>query len=275
MRPPRWTPEQDAWLRESYPVTPRLDDLAALYAGAFPEPRTPKALRTRAKVLGLRKAVRCPHRHAWSGDRAEWFKAFCPGHTESEISAEHARLFGSPLTKSQVGNAKMRYGVRSGTVGGRFEKGTVPPNKGKKWADFMSPEGQERSRATCYKPGNMPDNGARLPVGSERVDSKDGYLWRKVAERPSRPDCNDNWRLVHHLVWEQANGRPVPPSTMIVFADRDKSNFDPANLVAVPRALWVRITQLRMEYGDRESLEACMARAALHAKMGEMKRRLA
>lgn len=271
MKPSRWTEEQEAWLRENYPTTPRLDDLAALYRAEFGEHRTPTALKCRARVLGLRKQVRCPMPNAWSDERAEWFKAFCPGHTEGEISAEHERLFGFPLTESQIGNAKVRYGVKSGTHGGQFVKGHSGGFKDEEHRRAFL----EAGRATRYKPGNMPDNGARLPVGSERVDSKDGYLWRKVAERPSRQDCNDNWRMVHHIVWEQANGRPVPPHTMIVFADHDKRNFDPDNLVAVPRRLWCRILQMGMSYADRETLEACMARAELHARMGELRRGLA
>lgn len=95
-----------------------------------------------------------------------------------------------------------------------------------------------------------------------------------MAERPSRQDCNDNWRMVHHLAWEEANGRPVPPSTMIVFADHDKRNFDPANLVAVPRSLWAIVSRMSMEYSDRETLEACVARAKVHAAISAEKKEL-
>ena len=59
----------------------------------------------------------------WTPERIAWFVKYVPGHSEREISAEHERLFGFPLTESQIGNAKTRFHVRSGTFGGRFEKG--------------------------------------------------------------------------------------------------------------------------------------------------------
>lgn len=282
MRPSRWTPEQDAWLREHYPRE-CADDLRAGFMAEFGIDRGETGIRSRAKVLGLGKAdgYKAPHPRAWSAERAEWFASFVPGHTEAEISAEHERLFGFPLTEGQIGNAKTRYKVKSGTTGGRFVKGQVSPNKGKRQTEFMSPEAIERTKATRFKKGEVHDrpDGWLKPVGHERVDNKDGYVWVKV--RDSRTDgiqhqrpghFNENYRLKHHVVWEQHNGQPVPPHTMIVFADRDKRNFDPGNLVAVPRRLWVRISQLKMEYCDRETLEACMLRAELHARMGELRR---
>ena len=209
----------------------------------------------------------------WTPERAEWFKSFVPGHTEREISAEHERLFGFPLKESQIGNAKHRFHVKSGTHGGRFEKGCVPPNKGKKWDEFMPKESQERCRATCYKKGHLPHNCLDKPLGTERVDSKDGYVWVKVAEHKTNPhSAHDNWRPKHHLVWESRHGE-IPPHTMIVFADRDKRNFDPDNLVAVPRDLWGVITRQRFAYHDRESLESCVALARLGRAVYAKKKR--
>ena len=267
-----WTPEEEAWLREVYPDHHNAE-IAEMHARAFPDAphRTVKAVSSRAKRLKLLKAddfVRCPPRF-WTSERVEWFRAFVPGHTEPEISAEHERLFGAPLSEGQIGNAKTKLGVRSGTHGGRFEKGQTPHNKGKTWAEYVSPEGQARSRATCFRKGEV--RGAALkreqPVGSERV-SKDGYVEVKVSEGlQSRPNCN--FRPKHHIVWEQANGYPVPPHTMIVFADHDKQNFDPPNLVAVPRSLWSVISRQGWAYRDRESLEACVALAKLSRKVYE------
>ena len=54
---------------------------------------------------------------------------------------------------------------------------------------------------------------------------------------------------------------------MIVFADRDNRNFDPANLVCVTRAEWATICKLGLAYRDRESLEAAMLTARLVQKI--------
>jgi len=120
-----WTPEEEAWLREVYPDHGNAE-IAAMHAERFPDRprRTDKSINSRAKVYGLHKAdgfVRKPPRF-WTPERVEWFRAYVPGHTESEISAEHERLFGAPLSEGQIGNAKTKLGVRSGTHGARFEK---------------------------------------------------------------------------------------------------------------------------------------------------------
>lgn len=267
-----WTAEEESWLREVYPDHHNAE-IAEMHAEAFPDRprRTAESISSRAKVYKLRKRegfVRNPATF-WTPERAEWFRSFVPGHTESEISAEHERVFGTPLTEGQIGNAKTKLCVKSGTHGGRFEKGMEPFNKGKSWDEFMSPEGQEASRRTCFKKGEV--RGAALareqPVGSERVNGE-GYVEVKVADGlQSRP--NSNFRMKHHIAWERANGRTVPPHTMIVFADRDKRNFSPGNLVAVPRSLWSVISRQRWAYHDRESLEACVALAKLSRKVYE------
>ena len=38
------------------------------------------------------------------------------------------------------------------------------------------------------------------------------------------------------LLWEQRHGRPVPDGHLVLFADGDRRNFDPANLLLVSRA---------------------------------------
>ena len=273
-----WTAEEEAWLREVYPHHSNAD-LAMMHAEKFPDRprRSAKAINSRGKVYRIHKAdgfVRNPPTF-WTDGKLEWFRSFVPGHSESEISAEHERIYGEPLTEGQIGNAKARFGIRSGTVGGRFRKGMAPANKGKTWAEMgISEESQARCRATCFKKGEVHVAPSRKrPIGYERTD-RDGYVMVKVRDsevdgiqRQERGRVNENYRLKHHVVWEQANDRPVPPSTMIVFADRDKLNFDPENLVAVPRSLWSVISRQGYSYSDRESLEACIALAELNSKV--------
>ena len=260
-----WTPEEEAWLRGSYP-TLHMDELEREHAEQFPDApvRTRKAINSRAKVYRLHKAegfVRNPPR-MWTPERDAWFREFVPGHTEREISAEHERIYGFPLTEGQIGNHKAALGIRSGTHGGWFEKGHEPANKGKTWDEFMSPEGQEASRRTCFKKGNMPHNAEGKPVGIERVNA-DGYVEVKVAERKADPrSAHDNWRPKHHMVYEQAYGS-IPRGCNIMFADKDKRNFDPSNLVAVPRGIWSVISRKGLKYWDAESLNACIAVARL------------
>lgn len=95
----------------------------------------------------------------------------------------------------------------------------------------------------------------RKPVGYER-ESK-GYVIVKVAPETNVPQSKDNWKLKHVHVWEQHNG-PLPEGWTVLFADRNTRNFDPGNLVAIPRTY---IAQLNYGYDwcDRETLEAAIA----------------
>lgn len=93
----------------------------------------------------------------------------------------------------------------------------------------------------------------RVPVGTEREVK--GYVIVKVAEEATRPQSKDNWKLKHVHVWEQHNG-PLPKGWIVLFADRDTRNFDPDNLVAIPRTY---IAQLNAyEWHDRQMLEAAI-----------------
>ena len=264
----RYSDDELSWLREHYHAGTINDTLDAFERQFGRRPKR-AGLQTKASKMGLRKDSTMRHT-AWPPGKVSWFRSFVPGHTESEISSEHESLYGTPLTEAQIGNAKTRFGVRSGTHGGRFKKGMEPFNKGKKWADYGTPEGHERSRATCFKRGEI--NGAALkcqqPIGSERV-GKDGYVEVKVGEGLQKKP-NKNFRMKHHVVYEQAYGS-IPRNCNIVFADRDKLNFDPQNLVAVPRELWSIISRQRWAYYDRESLEACITLAKLSRKTYEAK----
>lgn len=263
----RWTPEEEQRLRELYPTTTTREVAAALG-------RSENAVGQRATKLGVRKVEgfrwEMPKKF-WTEERAEWFKGYVPGHSWREISAEHERIFGTPLTKPQVQNAKHAMGVYSGTVGGQFEKGHEPFNKGRKQADYMSQEAIDRTKATRFKKGEVRDrpDGWLKPIGYERVD-KDGYIWVKVRSSrisgPQRKESghwNENWMPKNRHIWEQTHGEPVPPGHLVVFADHDRTNYDPANLVAVPRSLWRIIVRLGLEYHDADSLQACMLMAQI------------
>lgn len=271
-----WTLDEKAWLRENYPHYHN-QELSDMHAAAFPDRprRTAKAINARARYWGLKKAddfVRIP-RTLWTEERLAWFASFVPGHEEREISAEHERIFGTPLTRTQIKNAKANFGIKSGTKGGCFEKGHEPHNKGKTWDEIgISEEKRARIRTTQFKKGLVPHNAVDKPVGYERIN-RDGYVEVKVAERPSRQDCNDNFRFKHHIVYEQHNGE-IPEDCNIVFADHDRMNFNPDNLVAVPRSLWATIRHIGYPYSDAQSLETAMNVARLVQAKNQAKRRL-
>jgi hypothetical protein len=119
---------------------------------------------------------------------------------------------------------------------------------------FRLSHGTQRRRASG---GGRRD----APIGAER--ERAGYVEVKVRERPSTPSGRDNWALKHVLAYERAHG-PVPEGHVVLFADGDRRNFDPDNLVAVPRRVVAVLNKPSSpSWHDRETLEACVAIAEL------------
>jgi hypothetical protein len=166
----------------------------------------------------------------YTEDERAWLAGNVPGGTHAGIAAAFNAAFpGRGITagrvKSYIANNKLDTGRTA-----RFEPGAAPANKGRRQAEWMTPEGLERCRATRFKPGHAPGN--THPVGAE-VWRPDGYLWRKVAE-DSPPRLG--WRQVHRLLWEEHHG-PVPDGHRVFFRDGDRTNIQIGNLILVPRRL--------------------------------------
>lgn len=197
----------------------------------------------------------------WTPDEVSWLRENVPGTSYADAHAAFCEMF-EPVTFAAFNGVLRRNGIMNG-LDRRFEKGHETWSKGKTWDEQgRSEESKRRSLSTCFKPGNVPHNAGGKPIGYERV-SKDGYIEVKVAERPSRHACNDNFASKHRLVWERANGMPVTEGCNVVFADGDNRNFDPENLVAVPRGIWATICKEGIAYYDAESLRLAMDVARL------------
>ena len=192
---------------------------------------------------------------------AEFLVGCIPGHSEAEIRKAFLDRFGIELTESQIGNFKQKSGVKSGTVGGRFERGHVSANKGRPQSEWMPPESIERTKATRFKPGRVPHNALGKGIGYERV-GKDGYIEVKVKDG-LQGEANDNFEFKHRVVWERANGRKLRKGEVVLFADGDRLNFDPANLVVATRAENIALMRMGRPYSDRETLESALAVARL------------
>lgn len=123
-----------------------------------------------------------------------------------------------------------RKGWTTGRTG-RFEKGSVPANKGKTMPFNAN------SAKTQFKKGQLPHNTKHL--GHERV-CKDGYVEISVDETNPHAGYERRYVLKHRWLWEKANG-PVPDGHVLKCLDGDRTNTDPANWVAIPRAMLPRL----------------------------------
>lgn len=90
--------------------------------------------------------------------------------------------------------------------------------------------------------------GASSEVGTERI-AANGYTYVKVEDR--------GWVLKHWLIWEQREGRQVDPlRDMIRFKDGDRTNFDPSNIIGIPKnhaQLRAKIARLEVAAAEIEA----------------------
>ena len=190
----------------------------------------------------------------WSDEEKEYLKKITPGHHYVEIANMMNKKFNREFTVNQIKSAIGRYKLNTG-FNGRFKKGNVPHNKGKKGLYYKGCE------KTWFKKGQAPIN--HKPVGSERIDL-DGYTLIKVSE----PNV---WKLKHRVVWEKANG-PIPKNYTVIFLDGDKSNTDINNLALVSRNELLIINQRGLLKKDKELSKVGINIAKLQSKINKRKR---
>lgn len=82
-----------------------------------------------------------------------------------------------------------------------------------------------------------------LPVGSERIDKK-GYILIKTAE----PNI---WLEKQRYIYEQAYGE-IPVGHKVIFADKDKRNFELNNLILVSNSEALIMNTQKLIYEEAE-----------------------
>lgn len=181
-----------------------------------------------------------------------------------ELHAAYVEKFGREISIEALKALGDRLGLRTGRTG-RFEKGGVPANKGKRMPYNAN------SARTQFKKGCLNGRAADVqkPVGAERV-SKDGYIERKIHnERPFQ----SRWRTVQRINWEKLHG-PVPKGHVLKCLDGNKRNTDPSNWELISRAVLAR--RNKRFSGERlppELERAAIAIAKLDTALGERRRK--
>ncbi len=204
------------------------------------------------------------YRNPYTEEQIQFLKDNVKGITLKELTERFNKRFNQQRTLSSIRNQKNKYGLKSGIVGGRFEKGQTPFNKGKKWDEFMSEEAQKNSLKTTFKKGNTPPN--RREIFEERI-SKDGYIEMKIQDGKG----NDNWAYKHRYIWEQANGA-IPKDHIVIFADGDKTNLEIDNLILISKRENAILNKRGLRYDNKETTELGITLANLILKTSEIKR---
>jgi len=229
---PRGKPIDTKWLREHYPVMTDINELLDKHEREFGWRPSKTSVYTKANKLRIRKKPvqgrdkKCERPVYWHNEpeMEAWMLEHDHGQRVDAVSDEFRERFGFGLTRGQINLFRASHGTQ------------------------------------VRQDGTRRGGGARVPVGTERK-GKDGYTVIKVREETNVAMSKDNWMLKHVWVWEQANGEKLPKGHIVMFADKDKTNFDPDNLVAVPKKLMGVMNGMDVEWHDRESLETVIAMA--------------
>ena len=110
---------------------------------------------------------------------------------------------------------------------GRFQKGNVSFNKGRKQSEYMTPEGILKGMEFRFKKGNISFNAKVNGELSDRVDSS-GYAYRYIRISAAK------WELYHRVVWQEANGT-IPIDSIISFKDGNRLNCELENLELITK----------------------------------------
>ncbi len=104
-----------------------------------------------------------------------------------------------------------------------FKPGTIPPNKGKKWSEYLPIETQERCRKTTFKKGSVPPN--KQKVGSISIRTygvHEGQREYKIKMIKTGEGGHD-WLPLHVYNWINA-GNEIRKGYVISFKDGDSLN---------------------------------------------------
>ena len=212
-----WNGEEIKLLKAEYATCADPRELAAKIGRSY------KAMRTMAKRFGLYRVAPKPVNHCTATKEEDQF-----------IQANHLTMpqkrMAKELNRSHqfVKDRMNKYGLydkqraRQFAKESQLKKGNVPQNKGKKWDEFMSKEGQRASRRTTFKKGNEPVNTKFNGAVSLRED-KTGRTYKYIRISKAK------WELYHRYRWMKFRGK-IPKNHLIVFKDGDSMNCKLSNL---------------------------------------------
>lgn len=194
----------------------------------------------------------------------DFMKSYVPGHSHKEICEAFNKRFSPPISVAQVKVYITNNKLNTGRTG-RFEKGHIPANKGKK----LSKEMYDKAAPTMFKSGHKPAN--TLPVGTEKMLA-DGYIWVKIDDQVGvRKQVN--WKQKHKLIWEAANG-PVPEGCIITFLDGNHSNCSLENLQLITKEQNARLNRHGLRGDSAEITQLGIAVADLISATAAAEKRI-
>jgi hypothetical protein len=239
-----WTQEMKEYFLEIV-VGKNASECAELINKKFGTSITPQQVRYFKANNGIRSNFRDNYKpistYKLLDEHKEFIRNNYVGISNNELTNRLNEKFETGFTARQVQIYKNKNGFKSG-VTGYFEKGHIPPFKGKK----LPPELYEKASANFFKKGHVPHN--VLPFGSESVI--DGYRYVKLENVPN-PKSKGNWVMLHRKVWEDYYGE-IPKGYAIVFLDGNKMNVNIENLALVKNTEMLKLHRKHLAFEDAE-----------------------
>lgn len=198
----------------------------------------------------------------YTKEMEQWLRDNAKNKYTKEICEEFDKRFNTKTTISAMWQQLYRLGIKTNS-----KKGKQPYNKGKKWDEWMSKEGQINSFKTTFKKGSIPHN--TLPVGTEIID-KFGYIWVRCATPQNKSKSHTFWIRKNQLIYEQHYGK-IPENHCVIFADGDKRNFNIGNLILVSKdeQIYMNLNKLYFKgFSDITKSGALIAK--IHFKQKEL-----
>ena len=255
----RYTEEQKEWLNNYIPGHSQIETAEA-FNKIFERKITGKAVHSYKTNHHIKSGTKKGNKKwcgpLWTSELVTFIKQNNQNKTAQELAELINKTFNKNINAAQVKAVRARLKIKSGLTG-HFEKGHIPPNKGRK--GFYSP-GSEKG---WFKKGNTPWNYAQ--VGDEAWTT-DGYLKVKIAE----PNI---WKQKHVMIWESKNGK-VPDGFVICFRDGNHANCDIENLVLISRAEHSIMNNQHLRSEDPEITDSGIILARLKNKISKVSKSL-
>jgi len=192
----------------------------------------------------------------YTPEQAQFLREGFAGKSVAELTALFNARFEENKTKNQIRSFVRNRGITSG-LNCCFEKGATPWNLNKK--------GYMGANKTSFIKGSIPPN--RKPIGTERIDSKDGFILVKIAERNPYTGTPTRYKHKHVHVYETIHG-PLPKGHVVSFKDGNRLNCDPENLMLLTRAELLILNQHDYKNQPAEMKPTILALVKVEAKAG-------
>lgn len=169
----------------------------------------------------------------YSDEMKQFMRERYPVSPISDWLDEFNAAFNCSLSNRAMLGSLKRYGIKSGR-NGHFPKGNKPHNLGKP----HPLRGRAKETAFGGVRSNKKDD--EKPIGSTRIDSKDGYLLVKTR------NGTNGYDLAHRVLWEEVNGN-IPSGYVIRFYDNSPEKIaSPTidNLFIVSRPVHARLNKM-------------------------------